>query len=176
MGLNGLLEKETCGGKPSKASRNNSRRISENLVPRLGNGKQTNSSCSPCLASCSQACCTHSLIPIELHSISSSHSLHAPSALTMEIKFPWKGTPPVTFYTWGISNTMTSCLFLPFRSPFKSMPEFHMLQPDPNSCSYYTMDVLPWGSVSEMKLLYRFVQHEPDSGLCRLVVCFPACW
>lgn len=143
MGLNGLLEKETYGGKPSKASRNNSRRNSENLVPLLGNGKQTNSSCSSCLASCSQACCTHSLIPTELHSISSPHSLHAPSALTMEMKFPLKETPPLTFYIWEISNTMTSCLFLLFVNRFKSIPGSHTLQPDPNSCSYYTMDVLP---------------------------------
>lgn len=88
MGLNGLLEKETCGGKPSKTSRNSSWRISENPVPLLGNGKKPNPYCSPCLVSCLQAHCTHNLIPIELHSVSSPHSLHAPFALTMEMEFP----------------------------------------------------------------------------------------
>lgn len=81
MELNGLLEKETCSGKPSKTSRNNAWRNSENPVPQLDNGKQTNPSCSPCLASCSQAHCTYNLITIEPHSIS-SHSLHAPTALS----------------------------------------------------------------------------------------------
>lgn len=41
MGLIGLLEKDACSGKPSKASGNNSWRISENPASLHGNGKQT---------------------------------------------------------------------------------------------------------------------------------------
>lgn len=171
MGLNGLLEKEIFGGKPSKTSRNNGWKILESPVPLLGNGKPTNPSCRPCLVSCSQARCTHNLIPIELHSVSSSHSLHTPSALTMEIKFPWKETPDVTFCTWGMSNTITWCLFLPFRSPLKCVPGFHMFQHWPYQLLILHNGCSPRGSVGEPKLLHKFVQDGPDWGqnLCRLV-------
>lgn len=76
--------------------------------------------------------CTNNLTPIQLQwmiSASSPHSLHVLSALTAELKFPWKETLHAMFCTWGICSTMTSCLFWPLLSPSKWLPGFHMLQP-----------------------------------------------